>query len=53
MLASDWPAQTINISESNIKLSCQPTQYLTKPAKLLMANKPGFPQDQDGKKLGL
>ena len=50
MLAFDWSAQAINMSEGQIKLSCQLTPYLKIPAKLLVTNKPRFPQesqDQD------
>ena len=47
MLAFDWSAQAINMSEGQIKLSCQLTPYLKIPAKLLVTNEPRFPQVQD------
>jgi hypothetical protein len=45
MLAFDWSAQAINMSEGQIKISYQLTPYLKKLAKLLVTNKPIFPQD--------
>ena len=51
MLAFDWSAQAINISERQIKLSCQLTPYLITTAKETATEGPRFPdyyQDQEG-----
>ena len=51
ILASDWSAWSINISEGQKKLSCELTHYLIRTAKETAAEGPRFPdnyQDQEG-----
>ena len=55
ILASDWSAWSINISEGQKKLSCELTHYLITTAKETAAEGPRFPdnyQDQDGSRGG-
>ena len=51
ILASDWSAWSINVSDGQKILSCKLTHYLITTAKETAADGPRFPdnyQDQDG-----